>query len=128
MVASGRLRACAYHYLQQRRYPSSTEHQIRKGEPMGALVEGLVGTAAIVGALALTITLTGLPRGVGLAFRLLLIAAWFWWRGWEALFGLIVLELIAGGAFLTDAIAETIAECKRRHRQSPPPPADKPAE
>lgn len=87
---------------------------------MNPLLEGAVGVLLIVAALALLIVLAGLPRGLGLAFRLVLIACWFWWRGWEALLGLVILEIIGGGVLLVDPIAEVIEERQKRNRRPPP--------
>jgi len=73
------------------------------------LMERVLGTLLIVATLVVVFALIDLPRALGLFFRFALIGLWFWWVGWTALLGLIILEFIGSRTLIVSPISDYLA-------------------
>lgn len=77
---------------------------------MNNLLEVVFGIALILGTLVIVFASMDLPNGLGLILRLILLGGWFWWRGFEALLGLVVLEFISGGVLIINPLGRYFSE------------------
>lgn len=87
---------------------------------MTAITEGVLVLLLILGSLVMLFALFDMPRGLGLLFRFLLVGGWFWWIGWEALLGLVILELIGSGVLIVNPIADFLDKREESHPVSKP--------
>ena len=80
---------------------------------MNNLLEVVLGITLILGTLVIVFVSMDIPGGLGLIFRLILLGGWFWWKGFEALLGLVALEFISGGVFITNPLGRYFSERKK---------------